>query len=551
MRPESKLLTSTQRRCGRSTLIRILGFGLLYFVGGELGFLIKTAFVGVTPLWPPSGIALFAVLVFGTAMLPSIVIGIVLLALFNAIPLPAALFGMAAQVTEAWLACYLLKRIDKPVNLARYKSLLWFFLLAPTLPPAVSAGIGCTGLVLLGMAPTDSWTTMWIIWWLGDAAGIIVLTPALLALRDLVGSAFTAARLREMLILVLVSSLVAWLAFASDLLDTRAMASLIYLVTPMLLWAAIRFGLFGAAMINTLNCSWLLWGSYQGIGLFGHRDNVTTAMLIIAFILVTSVTTLIVAALFYERDREEKRLRAAREELEQRVGERTLTLQATNRTLKTQIEERRQTEGQLEIYKRLAATATQGMGFTSLEGKVVYANQTLAQLVGRDRPDDMLDEPVCAFYPEGYSQRIFDEIIPYVKEHGAWLGESELKRADGSAIPVLENVFMVRDEYGDPLYFADVLTDISERKEYEKQLLAAKEQAESANRDKGEFLANMSHEIRTPMNAIIAMTDLVRETPLNEEQRDYVDTIKTSASDLLAIINDILDFSKIEAGKWR
>jgi len=103
-----------------------------------------------------------------------------------------------------------------------------------------------------------------------------------------------------------------------------------------------------------------------------------------------------------------------------------------------------------------------------------------------------------------------------------------------------------RTDSGDMICHAQNITKAMRRESY---LREAHRQAEAASRAKSAFLATMSHELRTPMNGVLGMTQLLEETPLSDEQREFIDTIKSSSEALLRIINDVLDFSKAEAGK--
>ncbi len=165
--------------------------------------------------------------------------------------------------------------------------------------------------------------------------------------------------------------------------------------------------------------------------------------------------------------------------------------------------------------------------------------------------DEVIGRDVTLIMPAEMADRHGDHIDAYLRTgHAKIIGigrEVEGRRRDGTPVPLELNIS--RAEVEGRTLFTGILRDITERKRILRELIEAREQADSASRAKSMFLANMSHEIRTPLNPIIGMAHLLLRTDLDRMQAEYARKIHQSGRHLLKIINDILDFSKIEAGQ--
>src|SRR5581483_10670965 len=219
---------------------------------------------------------------------------------------------------------------------------------------------------------------------------------------------------------------------------------------------------------------------------------------------------------------------------------------------------RSQTRALAEQYERaaaidrrwteLVATASDVILTWDLEGRVTSLNKTGRTLTGRaaDGPQPLTLRDIVA---ESHAGRIADLLAPPTgRGADGHTFELDFLDAAGQPVPIELSVQPVFEHHVHAGFHA-IGRNVADRKRVEAALRQARDAAESANRAKSEFLANMSHEIRTPMNGILGMTELALSTDLTPTQREYLETVKSSAESLLDLLNGILDFSKIESRK--
>ncbi len=242
---------------------------------------------------------------------------------------------------------------------------------------------------------------------------------------------------------------------------------------------------------------------------------------------------------------------------------------AKNQEIAKQAEELKKLNNELftsrEKYMSIIENATIGMYQTTPEGKILFANKMLLQMLGYTMDD------LKKINLNDAKREARQHFMRLLEEQGIITGREDVwERADGSKIYVNESAWIIRDKNGKILYYEGIIEDITKRKLAEElaeqskarlrkinaelrkrniEIRRAKNKAEEANRAKSLFIANISHEIRTPLNSIIGFTELLLPMAKSKKEKTFLQSIKNSSNSLLSLINDILDLSKMQADR--
>ncbi|MFR9788465.1 MASE1 domain-containing protein [Streptomyces sp. MB22_4] len=305
-------------RRGGMAVLEVCAVAALYYGSAKLGLLHQLVRGQVTPLWPPTGIAVASLLLRGARIWPGITIG-ALLANFSLGPSHAALFLIVVGNTLAPLCSYaLLHRAGFRPDLGRLYDALALIFLGAFTGTLISATAGSGTLVLTDALATDRFWTTWWVWWTGDAMGVLVVTPVLLLLRGArLPRQVPPSRWAEALLLLAATACV-------GVIDTSR-TPLLFLGFPLLIWAAFRFRLAGAAPCALAVSTFAIIAARHSSGPFAGHGLLTDMITLQAYNGSSALTALLVAAAVSERDRSQREIARACGHLAELVSKLTIT----------------------------------------------------------------------------------------------------------------------------------------------------------------------------------------------------------------------------------
>lgn len=289
--------------------IEILGVAAVYFGAAKIGLSFAYINASVSPVWPPTGVAIAAVLLLGYRTWPGIFLGAFLVNLFTPLPVATATAIAVGNTAESLSALFILRALGFHKQFDRAKD-VFKFVIAAFLGTTISSAIGNVSLCLTGLARWDDFSLLWRIWWLGDLAGALIVAPLLLTWIVKPQKWWRPRRTLEAVLLLLLLSATAIVIFGRSTPLSVRYYLLTCFIVPFLLWAAFRLGHRGVTLAIAALSAFAVWGTLRGLGPFIGGTTNESLMILQLFVASNAVSFLFLVAVVEERRvSEESRLR--------------------------------------------------------------------------------------------------------------------------------------------------------------------------------------------------------------------------------------------------
>lgn len=496
----------------------------MYCFAGKLGqatTVIRSSNLG--PVWPAYGVALAAILVFGYRISLAVFSAAFLIAFLSPEPALTALGQSAGATVAALFGTLLLRRIANFDNaFTRLRDALAFVLLGALGSAVVSASIGTVVLRASNVHPYSGFGSAWLIYWLGDSTGALLVTPLVLTIPSL-WRFRNWSRVAELLCLLVVLTTTCWVVFNDlPLVPVRMMA---FAILPIIIWAAIRFGVGGAALSIFLVATVATVETALGSGSFVRQTPFMNGVQLDLFFTVLSLTGLTFAALYSERERAERdRLKSLREQV----------------AMEIRLQDEEQLRDSEERLRLALKAARMGTFEWNIKSGVDTWNFELEALYGL--PSGGFGGTKAAFEAVVYFEdlaRVKELIAETMKTGKAGNGEWRVVWPDGSLHWISGHWQVFMDEHGEPSKLIGVNADIADRKQAEEALAGMTRKLIEAQEQERSRIGRELHDDITQRLALLSLKMEELETKPYELQR----SLPTLRKEMMEISKDVQTLS--------
>jgi PAS domain S-box-containing protein len=493
----------------------------LYFLAGRLGLSWAVINPSASPVWPPTGIALAAALLLGYQVWPAIFLGAFLVN-YSTVPSVAPSFGIAVGNTaEAVAGAYLVTRFANGRRaFDRSQDFFAFVALAGFVSTAVSATLGTTSLALAGALDPSTYFPVWLTWWLGNAAGNIVVAPLVVLWRTKRNPGWTRSRVLEVLVSAATLVSVAILVFAEISYPVQ------FLTIPLCVWVGVRFGPREASTATALLAGVACWAAASGGGPFGRESPNTALLLTQLFIVVAQIAGLGMGAAIAEMNQAHETLGELKDRLEEQVAERTAELRAS--------------EARLAEAQEVAHIGS--WDWDPEAGRLVWSEELYriyGVAPGSFQPSY---ETFLAMMHDDDRPNVIETVNRALADGEPFEFEFRLLRADGVTRVGLSRGRLIRSE-GQRVRLVGIAKDITDRKLLDTRVRQA-QKLEAL----GLLAGGIAHDFNNLLTAICGYTDLMLAAADEENAlRDDLLEVKKAGDRAATLTRRLLAFSRTQS----